>query len=109
MGGVLIECLHGAARRVPPEATAFAGREASHNVTFIGTWTDPADDERWIAAARTFSGALAPWSLGEGYVNYASEMPTDAPETERVKRLRRVKGDYDSENRFRFNHNITPQ
>ena len=108
MGGVLLECLHGAAKRVPPDATAFAGREASHNATYIGTWTDPADDERWIAAARSFSSALAPWSLGEGYVNYASEMPADAPVTARVQRLQRVKREYDPENRFRFNHNIAP-
>jgi FAD/FMN-containing dehydrogenase len=109
IGGVLLECLHGAAKRVPPGATAFAGREASHNVTFIGTWTEPAEDERWIAAARAFSSALEPWSLGEGYVNYASEMPDDLPRTARLERLRRVKRDYDPENRFRFNHNITPQ
>lgn len=108
MGGVLLECLHGAARRVPPDATAFAGREASHNATFIATWTDPTEDEDRIAAARAYSAALAPWSIGEGYVNYASEMPTDTPETERMQRLRRVKRDYDPENRFRFNHNIAP-
>jgi FAD/FMN-containing dehydrogenase len=108
-GGVLVECLHGAARRVPPETTAFAGREASHNATFINTWTDPDEDERRIAAARAYSAALAPWSLGEGYVNYASEMPADAPVTERLQRLRRVKRQYDAENRFRFNHNIEPE
>jgi FAD/FMN-containing dehydrogenase len=108
MGGVLLECLHGAAKRVPPDATAFAGRDASHNATFIGTWTDPAEDERRIAAARTYSAALAPWSIGEGYVNYASEMPEDAPVTERMQRLRRIKRRYDPENRFRFNHNIEP-
>jgi FAD/FMN-containing dehydrogenase len=108
-GGVLVECLHGAARRVPPETTAFAGREASHNATFINTWTDPDEDERRIAAARAYSAALAPWSLGEGYVNYASEMPADAPVTERMQRLRRVKREYDAENRFRFNHNIEPE
>jgi FAD/FMN-containing dehydrogenase len=109
LGGILLECIHGAAKRIPPDATAFAGREASHNATFISTWTDPADDDRWIAAARSFSAALAPWSLGEGYVNYASEMPDDLPETDRLRRLRRIKREYDPENRFRFNHNVTPQ
>jgi FAD/FMN-containing dehydrogenase len=107
-GGVLIEPLHGAAKRVPPETTAFAGREASHNATFIATWTDPAEDERWISAARSYSAALAPWSLGEGYVNYASEMPDVLPQTARMERLRRAKREYDPENRFRFNHNIEP-
>src|SRR5438874_12249177 len=109
MGGVLVECLHGAVRRVPPEATAFAGRDASHNATFISTWTDPAEDERRIAATRAYAAALAPWSIGEGYVNYASEMPSDAPDTNRMQRLRRIKREYDPENRFRFNHNIAPQ
>jgi FAD/FMN-containing dehydrogenase len=108
MGGVLVEPLHGAASRVPPDATAFAGREASHNATFISTWTDPAEDERRIAGARTYSAALAPGSIGEGYVNYASEMPEDVPVTERIRRLRRIKRQYDPENRFRFNHNIEP-
>jgi FAD/FMN-containing dehydrogenase len=108
-GGVLIERLHGAAKRVPPEATAFAGREASHNATFTSAWTDPAEDEWRIAAARAYSAALAPWSIGEGYVNYASEMPTDVPDNERMQRLRRVKRAYDPENRFRFNHNISPE
>jgi FAD/FMN-containing dehydrogenase len=107
-GGVLFECLHGAAKRVPPDATAFAGREASHNATFIATWTDPRQDERWIEAARAYSSALAPWSLGEGYVNYASEMPDELPQTKRLEHLRRVKRDYDPDNRFRFNHNIEP-
>jgi FAD/FMN-containing dehydrogenase len=108
-GGVLIEPLRGAAKRVPPEATSFAGREASHNATFIATWTDPAEDERWISAARSYSAALDPWSLGEGYVNYASEMPDDLPQTKRLGRLRRIKREYDPENRFRFNHNIQPE
>jgi FAD/FMN-containing dehydrogenase len=107
-GGVLIECLHGAAKRVSPDATAFAGREASNNATFLAGWTDPADDERLISAARSYSAALAPWSLGEGYVNYASEMPVDLPQSPRMERLQRVKREYDPENRFRFNHNIEP-
>src|SRR5437763_1646864 len=41
-GSVLLEPLYGAAKRVPPEATAFAGREANYNATFISYWTDPA-------------------------------------------------------------------
>ena len=112
-GGVLLEPLHGAAARVPPEATAFAGREASFNATFTGIWTDPSEDERWISSARSFSAGLAPWSIGGGYVNYASEAPGDSLDTAfgaaRLQRLRDVKREYDPENRFRFNHNITQQ
>ena len=112
MGGVLLEPMHGAATRVPPAATAFAGREAKYNATFIGVWADPADDERWIAAARAYSGALEPWTIGGGYLNYASEPSGESLETEygsqRFERLRAVKREFDPANSFRFNHNIQP-
>jgi FAD/FMN-containing dehydrogenase len=111
-GTVLLEPLSGAAARVPPEATAFAGREASFNATFINTWVDPGEDERKIEIARSFSSSLAPWAIGGGYINYASESAGDGMETEygahRFERLREVKRRYDPDNRFRFNHNISP-
>jgi FAD/FMN-containing dehydrogenase len=111
-GTVLIEPLHGAAGRVPPEETAFAGREARYNNTFVGTWEDPAEDEHRIRSVRAYSAALAPWTVGGGYLNYASEMAGDGLETEygaeRFARLQSVKRQYDPENRFRFNHNIPP-
>lgn len=109
---ILLEPLHGAAARVSPDATAFAGREAAFNATFLGFWQDPAVDETQIAAARGFSAALAPWSLGGGYLNYASETAGTSLATEfgseRFARLQAVKRQYDPENTFRFNHNIPP-
>jgi FAD/FMN-containing dehydrogenase len=73
---------------------------------------DPSDDEHQIAQARAYSAALAPWAIGGGYVNYASELAGDGAETEygteRFRRLREIKRRYDPENRFRFNHNISP-
>jgi FAD/FMN-containing dehydrogenase len=111
-GSIMFEPIFGAAARVPPEATAFAGREAKFNATFISVWTDAADDERNIAAARDYSAALTPWATGGGYINYASEAVGDGMLTEygaqRFERLRDVKRRYDPENRFRFNHNISP-
>src|SRR5206468_1432635 len=106
------EPLHGAAARVSPQATAFSGREAAFNATFIGFWQDPDADERQIATARSFSAALAPWALGGGYLNYASETADKTLDTEfgsdRYARLRAVKRQYDPANTFRFNHNIEP-
>src|SRR5919197_1084731 len=111
-GSIMFEPIFGAAARVPPEATAFAGREAKFNATFISVWTDAADDEPNIAAARDYSAALTPWATGGGYINYASEAVGDGMLTEygaqRFERLRDVKRRYDPENRFRFNHNISP-
>jgi FAD/FMN-containing dehydrogenase len=112
-GGVLFEPMHGAPARVPSDASAFAGREAHWNATFINAWTDPEDDEREIEVARSYSRSLAPWADGGGYLNYASEAAsTDGLETEfgaeRLQRLRAVKRRYDPDNAFRFNHNIAP-
>jgi FAD/FMN-containing dehydrogenase len=111
-GSVLFEPIYGAAARVQPEATAFAGREALFNATFTSAWTDPRDDGRQVEWARSYSTALAPWAIGGGYVNYASESAGDGMETEygaqRLQRLRDAKRQYDPDNRFRFNHNISP-
>ena len=97
---------------MPPEATAFAGREARFNVTYIGVWTDAALDTRQIEHARSHTAALQPWTVGGGYLNYASEALADGLETEygadRLERLRAAKRRYDPANVFRFNHNIAP-
>jgi FAD/FMN-containing dehydrogenase len=111
-GSILLEPMHGAATRVPADATAFAGREAKYNATFIGFWQNPDDDERSVATARAYSAALEPWMLGGGYLNYASEPAGATLETEfgaeRFARLRTVKRQFDPSNTFRFNHNIPP-
>jgi FAD/FMN-containing dehydrogenase len=97
---------------VSPDATAFTGRQARWNATFINVWLDPKEDERQVEAARSYSKALAPWALGGGYLNYASEPVSEGLESEfgadRLARLRAVKREYDPANVFRFNHNILP-
>jgi FAD/FMN-containing dehydrogenase len=111
-GTILLEPMHGAGTRVPADTTAFAGREAKYNATFIGFWENPDDDERRVATARAYSAALAPWMLGGGYLNYASEPAGTTLETEfgaeRFAQLRKVKREFDPSNTFRFNHNIPP-
>ena len=112
VGGVLFEPLHGAPTRVASDATAFAGREARWNTTFINVWFDVDEDQREIETARAYSRKLEPWQVGGGYLNYASETSSDGLETEygaeRFQRLRGVKRQYDPSNVFRFNHNIAP-
>ena len=111
---VLIEQMHGAALRVPPDATAFSRREKCFNVSALAIWEDAAGDAEHIAWARRTAAVLADRSTsGGGYLNYGAP---DEP-IERVRaaygdanfeRLRQVKRRYDPHNLFRFNHNIPP-
>jgi hypothetical protein len=109
-GGVLIEPMHGAPTRVASDATAFAGREARWNATFLNIWMDPEQDEPEIEKARAYSRSLEPWRIGGGYLNYAFEASSESLETEfgaeRFERLLAVKRQFDPTNVFRFNHNI---
>ena len=106
--------MHGAALRVPPDATAFSRREKCFNVSAMALWEDDATDADHIAWARRTAAALQKRSTsGGGYLNYGAP---DEP-IERVRaaygdanfeRLRQVKRRYDPHNLFRFNHNIPP-
>jgi FAD/FMN-containing dehydrogenase len=109
-GGILLEPLHGAAARVSGDATAFAGREARYNATFLASWRSVEDDAANVERARAYSTALAPWALSAGYANYNVDQPAGelAFGERRYERLRAVKREYDPDNVFRFNHNIVP-
>lgn len=112
--GMLVEPIHGAAHRFADDHAAFGSRRALANVSALGFWEDPADDDVAIGWSRRTTTALEPFSLrGGGYLNYA---PEDEPAqrieqafgAESFARLRAVKRRLDPENRFRFNANIPP-
>jgi len=116
--GILIEPVHGAARRFGPEHAAFANRAARAHVSFIGTWQDPGFDETGTKWSRDMTARIGPWSSGGLYVNYA--MPGEAVSGSRrdrgrtayppevFERLQAVKRRYDPANLFRGNLNIPP-
>jgi FAD/FMN-containing dehydrogenase len=102
-----------AVTRVPADATAFAHRQDSWLVHVLGQWTDPEDTDRCRGWAKSAGAALRALGTGDAYFN----LLTDDEETDRVRafwndrrlsRLVGVKTEYDPENVFRFNHNITP-
>lgn len=68
----LLEAITGKARRTDARSAAFPARAGRWNVTALAVWTDPAHDDEQITWARSLSNAIAPWSLGSGYVNYAA-------------------------------------
>ena len=71
IGGILIESLHGAPKEVDG-TSALGWRRAAFNVSAMATWQNAALDDEAIQWARETAAAVEPWSLGAGYVNYAT-------------------------------------
>jgi FAD/FMN-containing dehydrogenase len=106
---ILIDQLHGAARRVAPSEAAFAHRNTPHGVMTMSMWEDPADAEANIAWTRGLSAAIEPFAGGTVYVNGAYEQQPFAAYGANYDRLVEIKTAYDPTNSFRHNQNIRPK
>src|SRR2546421_235146 len=101
----------GAVARVGDDETAFNGRSAGFTYN-IGACTEASegfDEEReWV---RSFWSALEPWHEGV-YVNFlgdeGAERVRQSYGPEKYDRLRALKQQYDPDNFFRINQNISP-
>ena len=108
---VVLYQLGGAVRRVAPEATAFAHRAASYVFVAASVWEDAGEDRAQLDWAEQCWGAIRPFAGAGVYVNFL-----DHGEEARVaeaygasyQRLAAVKKQYDPENFFRINHNVSP-
>ena len=95
---ILLYQVHGAASRVPAEATAFGLRDALWNLDVIGQWVDSGGTRQHIRWVRECWAALEPHSTGGVYVNH---LGADEPERVRAAygknyaRLVEVKQQYD--------------
>jgi FAD/FMN-containing dehydrogenase len=106
----LIEHVHGAASRMPADATAFAVRSTCFHFIAVASW-DGSDDTAHIQWAREFWAAMQPWVAHRTYANILAP-----DETDRIReaygtsysRLARIKSAFDPANLFRVNHNIEP-
>jgi FAD/FMN-containing dehydrogenase len=113
MSQIVIEHFHGAASRVPVDATACAMRITGFNVVLISQWSDPRDTDRSISWCRDTYSALQPHLGSFRYVNYLDSDETGDPVAiaygPNYGRLRDLKTKYDPENFFHTNVNIRPR
>jgi FAD/FMN-containing dehydrogenase len=107
-----IVCHGGAISDVAPDATAFSHRNIGFEYVGLVRWTDPAEDEHWIAWARSQAAPLAAHATGT-YVNTLETRGATGVGTAysppSLARLAVIKRTWDPDNVFHLNHNISPQ
>jgi FAD/FMN-containing dehydrogenase len=112
MTAIILEYLHGAATRIPADATAFPLREPAWNMLILSQWKDRAESDRNIAWTRETYDAMLPFTSQRQYVNYLSNDQLKESMSDvygpNYERLRAVKRTYDPENVFHLNQNIAP-
>ncbi len=109
--GASIQAYGGAIADVPDAESAFSQRDAMFECIVAARWTDAAEDEERIAAARRHAAALEPFASGV-YVNALSDEGAAgvarAYRPDKLARLRALKAAFDPDNVFHLNQNITP-
>ena len=109
---IFILHLGGAVRRVRPDETAYAIRNAAFIMNFMGNWRDPRETPRHIAWIREAWSRLIPHSTSSVYLNFLGWETRDADLLVRsahgsnYDRLVEIKKKYDPTNLFRLNPNI---
>jgi FAD/FMN-containing dehydrogenase len=113
MGGeVEIIGLGGAIDDVAEDATAFSHREYLMWLNFAMSWDDPDLDADYMERTRSIVRDLKPWTGAGIYVNMLNvdemDRVVEAYGAAKYARLGQVKAQYDPDNFFRANYNITP-
>jgi FAD/FMN-containing dehydrogenase len=108
---VSLQAYGGAIADVADDATAFSHRGTAFEYVAATSWTDPAEDQARMAAARRCATAIAPFASG-AYVNTLSDEGAEgmrrAYPARQLARLVAVKNAYDPDNAFHLNQNIPP-
>ncbi|WP_158059040.1 FAD-binding oxidoreductase [Halorussus halophilus] len=107
---IAVAHLGGAINDVPVDATAYPHRDAEFLMNLHTRWEDPAMDDECIEWARELYEAMKPHATGGVYANFIPEEVGEeqAAYRENYERLVELKDEYDPENRFRRNQNVTP-
>jgi FAD/FMN-containing dehydrogenase len=102
----------GAVAEVADAETAFSHRDALVEFVAVANWTDPAEDQPRMAAARRYAAAVEPFASGI-YVNVLTDEGQAglrrAYGPDKLARLTALKARYDPGNVFHLNHNIRPR
>src|SRR5207302_1466321 len=106
-----LQAYGGAISDVANGETAYSQRDALVEFIAAARWTDAAEDESRMAAARRFGAALEPYASGV-YVNTLTDEGEGgvrrAYRGDKLARLTALKDRYDPGNVFHRNQNIRP-
>lgn len=109
--GASLQAYGGAIADVPDQESAFSHRDTLFEYVCAAGWSDPAEDQSRILAARRAAAALEPFASG-AYVNMLGEEGAEgvhrAYPPQKLARLAKLKNVYDPDNVFHLNHNIEP-
>jgi FAD/FMN-containing dehydrogenase len=101
----------GAVADVGDDETAFGHRDALVEFVAVANWSDPAEDQPRMAAARRYARAVEPFASGV-YVNALGDEGQAGIQRAygagKLARLAALKDRYDPGNVFHLNHNIRP-
>jgi FAD/FMN-containing dehydrogenase len=106
-----LQAYGGAIAEVPDGDTAFSQRDAMFEFVASARWSDAAEDDERMSAARRYAASLEPFAAGM-YVNAMSDEGSvgvaRAYSPVKLARLRALKAAYDPDNVFHLNQNIEP-
>ena len=93
------------------DASCMPNRDAAWVVHPYGLWEERARDDEHIAWGRASHDLFAAWSTGGTYLNFIGDEGADRVRAgfgTAYEQLSRVKAEWDPDNVFRGNQNITP-
>ncbi|MDZ7626084.1 MAG: FAD-binding oxidoreductase [Ignavibacteriaceae bacterium] len=105
--------LGGAITDIGEEDTAYSFRNAEHVININTQWQNNSESEKHVSWARKTQQLTAQYSMGSGYINFASADETQERVAatygdKKFKKLVDLKRKYDPDNFFRLNQNIKP-
>lgn len=114
--GVGLQAHGGAIDDVPDADAAFSHRGTMFEFGAGSRWSDPAEDEARMSAARAAGAAIAPYASGVYVNSLTADELSDGPSgglrraysAEKLARLTALKTAYDPHNVFHLNQNIRP-